>query len=137
VRLITTTLAALALAVPSAAEAVTPSTFRLPSRNIGCTYWPHSSSSPANLRCDVLSGLKPEPRAACELDWTGANMGLSGRARATCAGDTAYPPRGPILAYGKRWRRDGLTCLSALTGLRCTNRSKHGFVLARTRWSLF
>lgn len=105
--------------------------FRMPSKNVGCLYFA------PGLRCDVLSGLKPEPRAACELDWTGISLGRTGRARPTCAGDTAFDQRAPILAYGKTWRRDGITCRSQRTGLRCTNRSGHGFTLARASWRVF
>ena len=105
--------------------------FRTPSTNIACAYYRPS------LRCDVRSGLRPEPRTACELDWTGISMAVVGRARPTCAGDTAYDPRAPILAYGRRWRRAGFTCLSQRLGLRCVNRSGHGFFLSRARWRTF
>jgi uncharacterized protein DUF6636 len=107
--------------------------FRTPSKNIGCVY----STGPAYLRCDVLSGLKPEPRGKCELDWTGLELAPTGRARPTCAGDTAYDNRSPILGYGKTWKRGGLRCVSRTTGLTCRNRSGHGFVLSRKAWRVF
>jgi hypothetical protein len=107
--------------------------FRTPSKNIACGYL----TAPAFLRCDVLSGLKPRPARRCELDWTGISMAPTGRATPTCAGDTVYQRGAPILAYGRTWRRGGFTCVSRRTGLRCTNRSGHGFVLARDRWRLF
>ena len=109
-------------------------TFRTPSKNIACGY---SAGAPAFLRCDILSGLKPEPRRSCELDWTGASMRPTGRATASCAGDTVYDPRSRILAYGQTWRRGGFRCTSRTTGLTCTNRSGHGFFLSRQRWRLF
>jgi hypothetical protein len=104
--------------------------FRMPSRNVACLL----STGPTELRCDILSGLKPKPRGrTCELDWTGFFMRPTGQAAPNCAGDTVYDKRAPILAYGRVWRRAGFTCYSRTTGLRCQNRSGHGFVLARAR----
>ena len=128
-------LIALTLAVSPAATGI--ETFRTPSRNIACLYAPASAGAPAMLRCDILTGLRPEPRNACRLDWTGLGLGLTGRARPTCAGDTTYDSRSPILAYGRTWMRGGITCLSRRVGLRCTNRARHGFELARERWRTF
>ena len=54
-----------------------------------------------------------------------------------CAGDTAVLPNAPVLAYGRTWRRGGIVCRSRRTGLRCTNRSGHGFTLAREAWRIF
>ena len=107
--------------------------FRMPSGNIGCVY----SARDAVLRCDILSGLRPEPRRRCELDWTGVSLTAAGRARAVCAGDTAVDRRAPVLRYGRTWRRGGITCFSQRTGLRCRNRAAHGFLLARERWRTF
>ena len=107
--------------------------FRTPSKNIGCTYM----TAPNVLRCDILSGLKPEPSRRCALDWTGISLAPTGRAQPTCAGDTAYRQGARILGYGSTWRRDGVRCVSRRTGLRCVNRSGHGFVLARASWRVF
>jgi hypothetical protein len=101
--------------------------FRLPSRNIACLY----STGPTMLRCDILSGVRPTPRGKCEGDWAGYSMRPTGRAGATCAGDTVYDRRAPILRYGTTWRAGGFTCSSRTTGLRCTNRSGRGFFLSR------
>ena len=102
----------------------------MPSRNVACLL----STRPIELRCDVLSGLRPKPRGRrCELDWTGFFMRATGQARPNCAGDTVYSQKAPVLAYGRVWRHGGFTCYSRTTGLRCQNRSGHGFVLARAR----
>jgi hypothetical protein len=122
-----------AFAVAAPAAAASSNFFQLPSKNIGCAY----SARPAFLRCDIRTGLKPAPRAKCELDWTGLEISSTGRARPTCAGDTAILPSAPILAYGRTWSRGGITCRSRTTGLRCTNRSGRGFRLARLSWRIF
>lgn len=122
-------IAALALLTSAVAGAATLESFRMPSRNVGCLY----STAPAGLRCDILSGLKPEPRRKCELDWTGFYLSPNGRAAPNCAGDTVYDRRAPVLAYGRTWHRGAFTCVSKATGLRCRNRAGHGFVLARKR----
>lgn len=120
--------AALALAGP--AQRPPFEFFHTPSGNIGCVFVARG----AVLRCDILSGLRPEPRGRCELDWTGLTVAATGRARPTCAGDTAVDRRSPVLRYGRTWRRSGIACLSRRTGLRCLNRDGRGFFLSRTRW---
>ncbi|MGZ8695623.1 MAG: DUF6636 domain-containing protein [Gaiellaceae bacterium] len=112
-------------------------TFRTPSKNISCAYYPASVSGTAVFRCDLLSGLKPRPRTKCEVDGTGASMGPRGRAGPTCAGDTVYDPRAPVLAYGSTWTLAGLSCTSKQTGLTCRNRDGHGFFLSRASWRVF
>jgi hypothetical protein len=99
--------------------------FQMPSRNVGCAF------ESGVLRCDILSGLVPEPSASCELDWTGFVLEASGPAQPECAGDTVYDSGAPVLAYGEGWAREGILCLSRRTGLRCTNVDRRGFELAR------
>jgi hypothetical protein len=120
----------LALLLVTVAVGTAPSgpSFRMPSRNIACVY------AVSALRCDILSGLRPEPRARCQLDWTGLTLPSAGPARPTCAGDTVYDAREPILGYGRTWRRGAFVCVSRRTGLECRNRSGRGFVLARESW---
>jgi hypothetical protein len=105
--------------------------FRMPSGNIACGY--STDFGPVTLRCDILSGLRPEPRGRCELDWTGLSMGR-GSARPTCAGDTVYDRKAPVLRYGTVWKRGPFTCVSLLIGLSCVNSTGHGFFLSKERW---
>jgi hypothetical protein len=131
-------LAVTAAAAPSATSGPLPG-FRMPSRNIGCLLTPPfpGANPKAVLRCDIRSGLKPVPRRRCELDWTGLAVSVTGRASPVCAGDTAIDRSTRILRYGTTWKRAGITCRSRRTGLRCTNRSGHGFFLARQGWRIF
>jgi hypothetical protein len=103
--------------------------FQMPSGNIGCLF------GFRRLRCDILSGLEPEPDEACEFDWVGVDMGVTGPAAPNCGSDTVYDADAPTLAYGSTWRRGGITCESDESGLTCTNREGHGFALARGSWS--
>jgi hypothetical protein len=131
---------AAAMSVPGAHAAAQPSVhvqFRLPSGNIGCTGSVAMKGLPSFLRCDILSGLRPEPKRPCPVDWTGFSLMPTGAARATCAGDTIYDPHARVLRYGTTWRQGGFVCRSRRSGLRCTNRSGRGFVLARTRSHAF
>jgi hypothetical protein len=105
--------------------------FQMPSKNIGC------QTGEGVLVCDILSGLNPEPKQKCEVDWTGMEMERLGPAQPRCAGDTAYDQKSPVLAYGESWARDGFSCTSAQTGLRCVNQDGRGFTLSREHWSQF
>ena len=107
------------------------SRFQMPSRNIGC------GIAAGVLRCDILSGLNPEPALPCELDWTGVELSKGGAARPQCAGDTVYLKSAPVLSYGQSWSRAGITCFSRRTGLECGSEAGHGFNLARQFWGVF
>jgi hypothetical protein len=117
--------------ITATAPALKTPTFQMPSKNIGC------ATSEGVLVCDILSGLKPEPKQKCELDWTGMEMERLGPSQPRCAGDTAYVQSAPVLEYGTSWSRDGFTCVSQENGLQCRNRENHGFLLARTVWTQF
>jgi hypothetical protein len=106
--------------------------FRTPSGAIGCRF---SGTRPSSgLRCDIRSGLRPSPPkpSSCAADWGfGFSLSNTGRSRVTCSRDTAIDPRALPLQYGTGWRRGGFACASRVAGLRCTNRSGHGFFLSR------
>jgi hypothetical protein len=119
----------LALFFPASADASVVF-FQTPSHNIGCAY----SSSPSTLRCDIRSGLRPRPPRPgnCDVDWGDSyGLGATGRATITCHGDTAIDARSRVIRYGSTWRRGPFTCRSRATGLRCRNRSGHGFFMSR------
>ena len=103
----------------------------MPSRNIGCLF------AFRQLRCDILSGLDPAPAEACEFDWVGVDIGVTGAAAANCGSDTVYDADAPTLEYGSTWTRGGITCESEESGLTCTNGDGSGFTLARGSWSVF
>jgi hypothetical protein len=99
--------------------------FMMPNGNIACLF------DSGKLRCDILSGLKPEPTKACRFFWKGVMLPAAGRASYLCIIDTIYDPNAPKLHYGSKWKRDGIVCRSRTTGLRCHNPDGHGFLLSR------
>ena len=109
---------------------VTTTTFKMPSRNIGC------GLLGTTLRCDIRSGLKPPPAKACAGDWTGAILAATGKAKPSCASDTIYDPSAPVLDYGSTWGGGGLSCLSSTSGLQCSSTAGHSFFLSRGSWSV-
>jgi Family of unknown function (DUF6636) len=126
-------LAASAYVTPVASAAFAQ--FRTPSGNIGCVYATGFGKG-ASLRCDIRSGLKPKPARPknCDLDWGDSyELGVTGRAYVTCHGDTAIDPHARVLRYGTTWKKNGFACTSKRTGLRCRNRSGHGFFMSRQR----
>jgi hypothetical protein len=127
----TTTSSELEGTTSGAEPTLTTRVFQTPSRNIGCAF------RGSFLRCDILSGLRPEPTGDCELDWVGLGIGPARPSEPICAGDTAYDQMAPVLDYGRTWRRAGFACESRRTGLRCTGDSGHGFELARAGWEAF
>jgi hypothetical protein len=128
----------LALAAATAAGARTSSFpgFRMPSKNIACAYIADRSAGGPLLRCDLLSGLRPEPTRACDFDWGAIFMRPRKKARAGCISDTVYDKRAPILAYGRTWSRGAFRCQSARKGLTCRS-GTHGLFLARQSWRVW
>lgn len=103
--------------------------FQMPSRNIGC------AATGATLRCDILSGLRPQPDRPCELDWVGLVLPANGPVEPNCAGDTVYDEAAPILAYGEIWNQGDFWCHSLEAGLLCFNQVGGGsFRLSREAW---
>jgi hypothetical protein len=115
---------------PAAAADHDYARFQMPSHNIGC------GVDSGVLRCDILSGLDPEPSQTCELDWTGVVLEADRAAQPECAGDTVYDASAPVLQYGETWAREGISCLSTQEGLDCKDAGGHGFHLARKAWSV-
>lgn len=101
--------------------------FLMPSRNIACLY------DSAKLRCDIFSGLVPEPTKPCDFFWKGVMLPAAGKATWLCIIDTVYDEAAPVLHYGQKWERHGIVCRSRTTGLRCHNPDAHGFKLSRAR----
>jgi hypothetical protein len=117
--------------ITTTTPALTSPTFQMPSKNIGC------AQAEGVLVCDILSGLRPEPKKQCELDWTGMEMETLGPAQPRCAGDTAYVQSAAVLEYGTTWSRGGFTCVSMTNGVQCRNQDNHGFLLSREIWTQF
>jgi hypothetical protein len=110
--------------------------FRMPSNNIFCMYVSSKSPRAKYLRCDIMSGLRPKPSSKGCIEGergVSVSMNVKGKAKYTCASDTVYNPKAKKLKYGKTWRKGGFVCKSKKTGLKCTNRSRHGFFLSRAR----
>ena len=108
--------------------------FIMPSKNIYCVVYGD------RLRCEIVSRLKPMPAQpdSCTLDWGGGLvLKSSGKATVLCAGDTAYSPDFPVLAYGETWGKGGYICKSSPDGLTCTNSGDNGFFLNREEWRTF
>jgi hypothetical protein len=114
----------------------TYSDFRMPSNNVFCAYVVSSSPYAKYLRCDIMSGIKPKPSSrGCVEGSRGVSVdiGVYGKATYECSSDTVYNTHAPKLNYGKTWQRGGFVCKSTTAGLRCSNRSAHGFFLSRGR----
>jgi hypothetical protein len=114
--------------------------FRMPSNNIFCAYVVQSSPHATYLRCDIMSGLRPQPSSARCVDGDrgiDVSMNATGRAHNPCVGDTVKNTHARLFPYGWTWRRGGFTCWSSTAGLRCRNLSGHGFFLSREHSYLF
>jgi len=110
--------------------------FQTPSHNIGCV------ADSKSIRCDTRFVTKyAQPRYKprhCDVDWGPLGMGPLGRAGVLCVGDTALNAKAKVLGYGQsKLFGASFRCTSRTSGLRCKNRSGHGFFLSREKQSIF
>lgn len=110
---------------PTAGTTLNTKTFRFASGNIACLY------DSGKLRCDIYSGIKPEPAKDCQYFWKGAMLNGTGKATWLCIIDSIYDENAPVLARGERWHRGDITCKHRLHALRCHNDLGHGYYLSR------
>jgi hypothetical protein len=112
--------------------------FQSPTGNIHCAI--SSFDGLTEARCDLREYTPSYTRrpAGCELDWGMAfAVGASGKGVLACVGDTVQDPRNPVLPYGEAMSFGGISCVSAQTGITCTNAEGHGFSVARAKQRLF
>ena len=91
------------------------------------------------LQCEIKSGLVPPPPPRWLRPRSAGPLAAPppGPAKPSCRSDPSpawFDKQIPTLAYGTTWVEPRQNRLSESTGLRCTNRDGHGFVLARENW---
>jgi hypothetical protein len=134
-------LAAVGLAVlvlPESAAAQDSIGFQSPTGNIHCSIYTWTGS--AEVRCDLREYTASYTRrpADCELDWGMAFVvGATGPGVLGCVGDTMIDRGNLVLPYGEAVSLGGISCVSAKTGMTCTNAEGHGFSVARAKQKLF
>jgi hypothetical protein len=111
-----------------------PPAFQTPSGNVHCLF------RQGTLRCDVLEHAYPTPAeaAGCSPAWEGRlALRAEGSVTLPCSGAPVRNDEAFVLGYGARWIGQGVECESLEAGLRCANRSGHGFQASRTKLDLF
>lgn len=111
--------------------------FRSPDDAIHCVWFDGTSPT-----CEVnwATSRPPYKPRTCEPQIDGLHYGLedTGRTVLGCnMGDSVRDSSFPVLPYGESRRVGGVTCTMRRDGLRCENRSRHGFTLWRGRETLF
>ncbi len=112
--------------------------FRSPTGNIHCALYTWEGGTEA--RCDLreLTPSYKKPPAGCEFDW-GHSFAVGGRGKGylACVSDAVFDPGNPVLGYGQAVSLGGISCVSAKTGITCTNAEGHGFSVAKAKQKLF
>lgn len=107
--------------------------FVTPSNNIGCIYTPAGGT-------DTYVPSDGGPELSCdrvEPAYTRVVLGRSGKpSRITNVGDASCCGAENVLSYGDVWTRDGFTCRSLSSGLKCS-RGSHGFSISRKKISTY
>ncbi len=128
--------AAVALSGPALADDYIG--FQSPTGNIHCGLY--SGSGGATVRCDLkqLKKTYTARPAGCDLEW-GNSFAVDSRGKGylACVGDTVVDRSNPVLTYGQAVSLGGISCVSAKTGMTCTNAAGHGFSVAKARQKLF
>ena len=112
--------------------------FQSPTGNIHCAMYTFDGRTEA--RCDLRSYTPTYTKrpAGCEQDWGMAfGVGAAGKGELLCVGDTVRDPGNPVLPYGEAVSLGGISCVSAKTGMTCTNAERRGFSVAKAKQKLF
>lgn len=122
----------------AAAAAADDIEFQSPTGNISCGLY--SDGADTSVRCDMSKPVPSytAPPAGCEFDW-GSSLAVSatGKGVLACVSDPAAGPDAPVLPYGEALSLGGISCVSAKTGMTCTNGGGHGFSVALARQRIF
>jgi hypothetical protein len=131
------------LLLAGTAEAEESLSFVSPTGNILCIieHYVEGSDEGTWVRCDMreltTQSYQTAP-AECDLDWgTVFAVFDEGEGRLYCHGDTNLGPNEPVLPYGEAVSLNGISCVSARTGVTCTNAEGHGFTLSKARQRIF
>ncbi len=112
--------------------------FRSPTGNINCMMY--SDPSGATARCDLteLNQSYSKRPAGCDYDW-GHSFAVetTGKGYLACVSDAVGGPGVAVLRYGQAVSLGGISCVSAETGMTCTNGKGHGFSVAKAKQKLF
>jgi hypothetical protein len=76
--------------------------------------------------------------AGCDYDW-GRSFGVDARGMGylACVSDSVTDRQNPVLGYGQAVSLGGISCVSAKTGMTCTNAEGHGFSVAKAKQRLY
>lgn len=134
-RLAITALCTFSTVAGASTAAADSGSFTSPSGNIGC-YMDSDS-----VRCDIneRDWTRPPRPSDCPSQTgygQGITIGVHGRAKFVCGGDTVLGVGSP-LPYGQYYASGGISCNSEESGMRCSNSDGHGFTLAKEAYSLF
>jgi hypothetical protein len=112
--------------------------FRSPTGNINCMIY--SDPSGATARCDLWELVPSYTKrpAGCEFDW-GNSFAVDSRGKGylACVSDAVGGPAAAVLRYGQAITLGGISCVSAETGMTCTNAKGNGFSVSKARQKLY
>ena len=130
--------AALVMLLASPALADDYVSFQSPTGNIHCGIFSDASGTWA--RCDLkqLTRTYDYQPAGCDYDWGNSfEVAIDGKGYLACVSDAVFSPDNPVLPYGEAVSVGGVSCVSAKTGMTCTNAEGHGFSVAKAKQRLF
>lgn len=112
--------------------------FQSPTGNIHCSLYQWNGTT--TVRCDLREYTPSYTKAPpnCEYDW-GMSFAVDrqGKGYLACVSDSMVDRGNPVLPYGEAVSLGGISCVSAKTGMTCTNAAGHGFSVAKARQKLF
>lgn len=123
-------------AAPAAAQDYI--SFQSPTGNIHCAIYVWGEG--ASARCDLMK-LTPSytkrPKD-CEFDW-GSSFAVDDRGKGyvACVSDAVYDRANFVLGYGEAASLGGISCVSAKTGMTCSNGDGHGFSVSKAKQKVY
>lgn len=143
IRRVVVTLGLIVAGLTSAAPAaLADHNFETPSGNISCEYNTFSDADGNEVLAmgcilyDINLGSAADGVCDPDISVVGFLVARSGGSGYGCFDPNEFE-EAAVLAYGKSFRRGGITCSAAKSGLTCKNASKRGFKISRSSQRLF
>ena len=112
--------------------------FQSPTGNIQCGIYSGSGGTSVLGSRPVATQTYRKAPAGCEFDWGNSfEVQATGKGYLACVSDSMADPSNQVLRYGQAVSLGGISCVSAKTGMTCTNAAGHGFSVAKAKQKLF
>jgi hypothetical protein len=111
--------------------------FQSPTGNIHCSIHQFGGGTQARCTMQEFTSVLGDWPNGCEGLYREFSVGDLGEGSLSCSDANLVDRDNSVLTYGESVSLAGVSCVSAKTGMTCTNTDRHGFSIAKVRQSIY